>query len=126
MSLSPPLPIWLRACSKLTSWPNLSMASCHASAWRSTESRSVPSGSKIAAFDNLQSSIVEASEFASCGTASYPLSIRYYEPHFGRQVLYAERLWQRCVPLWTMAFPRVASGEQYLDVWLHGQKPGLG
>jgi hypothetical protein len=26
----PPLPIWPRACSKVTWWPNLANASCHA------------------------------------------------------------------------------------------------
>ena len=70
MSLSPPFPIWLRACSKLTSWPNLSMASCHASAWRSTESNSVPSMSKIAAFVISKSSMVGASE------SRIPISVR--------------------------------------------------
>src|SRR6202045_5281823 len=38
------------------------LSSCHAIAWRSTESRSVPSRSKIAAFGNSKSSVVEASK----------------------------------------------------------------
>src|ERR1700737_3145664 len=67
MSLSPPLPIWPLTCSKLTSWPNLTIASCHASAWRSTESRSVPSRSKIAAFGNSKSSMVGARESSHNG-----------------------------------------------------------
>src|SRR5216683_7537089 len=46
------------------------LSSCHAIAWRSTESRSVPSRSKIAAFGNSQFSVAEASK------ARVPVSIR--------------------------------------------------
>src|ERR1041385_7267440 len=48
-SRSPPLPIWWRTSSQLKLTPNFANASIQHRAWRSLESTSVPSMSKMAA-----------------------------------------------------------------------------
>jgi hypothetical protein len=73
ISSSPPLPIWLRACSNETPYPNLMNASCEALAWRSTESINVPSISKMTAFITCRLQVVRRNLAAlSSGRVEYP------------------------------------------------------